>query len=68
MRENRVGAGQLLCVTPRAAEAPGKFPDELSGEAGQLLPLVYQSLKELARQRMALERPGHTLQPTALVH
>jgi RNA polymerase sigma factor (TIGR02999 family) len=37
-------------------------------EAGDLLPLVYQSLKELARQRMAMERPGHTLQATALVH
>ena len=36
--------------------------------AADLFPLVYQSLKNLARQRMALERPGHTLQPTALVH
>jgi RNA polymerase sigma factor (TIGR02999 family) len=33
-----------------------------------LLPLVYQSLKDLARQRMAMERVGHTLQATALVH
>ena len=39
-----------------------------SAPAEQLLPLVYQSLKELARQRMSLERPGHTLQATALVH
>jgi len=36
--------------------------------AADLLPLVYQSLKELARQRMSLERAGHTLQATALVH
>ena len=34
----------------------------------QLLPLVYEALKDLARQRMALERPGHTLQATALVN
>ena len=38
------------------------------GASEELLPLVYQSLKELARQRMAMERPGHTLQATALVH
>jgi RNA polymerase sigma factor (TIGR02999 family) len=42
--------------------------DDLAGPAQELLPLVYQSLKELARQRMSLERPGHTLQATALVH
>src|SRR2546423_15301893 len=36
--------------------------------AGQLFPLVYEQLRNLARQRMADERPGHTLQATALVH
>jgi RNA polymerase sigma factor (TIGR02999 family) len=39
---------------PRAAEA--------------LLPLVYEELRRLARSRLARERPGHTLQATALVH
>jgi RNA polymerase sigma factor (TIGR02999 family) len=39
-----------------------------AGATGALLPLVYDSLKEIARQRMAVERPDHTLQPTALVH
>jgi RNA polymerase sigma factor (TIGR02999 family) len=34
----------------------------------QLLPLVYESLRGLARRQMAGESPGHTLQPTALVH
>jgi RNA polymerase sigma factor (TIGR02999 family) len=38
------------------------------GAAGQLLPLVYDELRRLAAQRMAAEAPGHTLQPTALVH
>src|SRR5687768_4458482 len=33
-----------------------------------LLPLVYGELKRLARQKMAQERAGHTLQATALVH
>jgi RNA polymerase sigma factor (TIGR02999 family) len=36
--------------------------------AEQLLPLVYQELRKLAAQRLAQERPGQTLQATALVH
>jgi RNA polymerase sigma factor (TIGR02999 family) len=34
----------------------------------QLLPLVYEELRHLAAARMAQEKAGHTLQPTALVH
>jgi len=36
--------------------------------AEKLFPLVYQELRELAGAKMAGERSGHTLQPTALVH
>ena len=36
--------------------------------ADQLLPLVYDELRKLAAQRLAHEKPGHTLQATALVH
>lgn len=36
--------------------------------AEQLLPLVYGELRRLAARRLAGEGPGHTLQPTALVH
>jgi RNA polymerase sigma factor (TIGR02999 family) len=36
--------------------------------AAELLPLVYDELRKLATARMAAEFPGHTLQPTALVH
>jgi RNA polymerase sigma factor (TIGR02999 family) len=36
--------------------------------AEQLLPLVYDELRKLAAARMAEEKPGQTLQPTALVH
>ncbi len=36
--------------------------------ASQLLPLVYDELKRLAAMKMANERVGHSLQPTALVH
>src|SRR6476659_3272286 len=46
--------GQIESGDPSAAE--------------QLLPLVYRELRQLAAQRLATEKPGHTLQATALVH
>jgi DNA-directed RNA polymerase specialized sigma24 family protein len=36
--------------------------------AEQLLPLVYNELRRLAAQRLSQEKPGQTLQATALVH
>jgi RNA polymerase sigma factor (TIGR02999 family) len=36
--------------------------------AEQLMPLVYEELRQLAAAKMAHEKPGQTLQPTALVH
>ena len=49
---------RILCAIdqgdPRAAE--------------QLLPLVYEELRKLAAARLAQEKPGQTLQATALVH
>src|SRR5260370_17911586 len=36
--------------------------------AAQLLPLVYDELRKLAVQKVAKEKPGQTLQATALVH
>ena len=46
--------GQIESGDPAAAE--------------QLLPLVYAELRKLAAQRLAQEKPGQTLQATALVH
>lgn len=63
-RSDEQASGEAQCGT----QAPAELSDELTGSAEKLLPLVYESLKALARQRMALERPGHTLQATALVH
>jgi len=40
--------------------------DPLAAE--QLLPMVYAELRKLAAQKLALEKPGQTLQATALVH
>src|SRR5438552_8052818 len=39
-----------------------------SRAAEQLLPLVYDELRKLAAARLAQEKPGQTLQATALVH
>jgi RNA polymerase sigma factor (TIGR02999 family) len=39
-----------------------------SNAARELLPLVYDQLRKLAEQRLAHEKPGQTLQATALVH
>jgi RNA polymerase sigma factor (TIGR02999 family) len=36
--------------------------------SAQLLPLVYEELRRLAAQKLASEKPGHTLEATALVH
>src|SRR5216117_3840426 len=38
------------------------------GAAERLLPLVYDELRKLAAQKLAHEKPGQTLQATALVH
>ena len=38
------------------------------GALEQLIPIVHSELRRLARRHMARERPGHTLQPTALVN
>jgi RNA polymerase sigma factor (TIGR02999 family) len=36
--------------------------------AGELLSMVYGELRRIAAHQLAREKPGHTLQPTALVH
>lgn len=61
----------------------GPVPDRTSGDVTQilkaaatgdrqagdkLLPLIYDDLRRLAAAKLARERPGQTLQPTALVH
>ena len=49
----------------RLLDAIGQGDAQASDE---LLPLVYDELRSLARRRLAVEKPGQTLQPTALVH
>lgn len=47
---------------------PPDGPSNTPRRAADLLPLVYDQLRALAAARLTSERPGHTLQPTALVH
>src|SRR5437899_8875329 len=65
----RIQVGQPITVAvsevTRILEAIQKGD---SKAAGELLPLVYEELRRLAAHKMAAEAPGHTLQPTALVH
>jgi RNA polymerase sigma factor (TIGR02999 family) len=59
-------------VPPQAAQPLtwllGRAADGDAGAAEAVLERVYEEIKTLARQRLAQERPGHTLQATALVH
>jgi RNA polymerase sigma factor (TIGR02999 family) len=46
----------------------GKIRAGDKAAAASLLPLVYDELRAIAGRQIRRERPGHTLQPTALVH
>jgi RNA polymerase sigma factor (TIGR02999 family) len=54
-----------MCEVTRILSAIGQGDPRA---AGQLLPLVYDELRKLATQKLAQEKPGQTLQATALVH
>jgi RNA polymerase sigma factor (TIGR02999 family) len=49
-------------------EILGRIEEGESQAAAELLPLVYDELRRLASHKLALEKPGQTLQATALVH
>ncbi len=61
-----------VLMDPIAPEQLTRLLGEAAGgdshAAQELLPLVYEQLRELARRRMTDERAAHTLQATALVH
>lgn len=72
------GASSIVATAARKYNQTRLNPDVTqilraieSGEAraaGELLPLVYEELRRLARHRMSSEAADHTLQATALVH
>ena len=49
-------------------DSPQSDPDSRMETSEELLPLLYAELRKLAASKMASEKPGQTLQPTALVH
>ena len=51
-----------------APHNPRPVEPELPPSATKLLPIVYEELRRLAARKLARERPGQTLQATALVH
>ena len=71
LEPDRLGPGVTADSEPLVTEvAPGRNGGvEVEGAtAEKLFPLVYDELRRLAKGYMSRETPGHTLQPTALVH
>lgn len=71
MCDNPPLVSQRLMSTPPPQDVTQLLSAMAAGDAhasDELLPLVYEELRRLARSQMARESSGHTLQPTALVH
>jgi RNA polymerase sigma factor (TIGR02999 family) len=58
---NCPGVSEVTRILERVQQGDPKAAEEL-------MPLVYEELRKLAARKMAHEKPGHTLQATALVH
>ena len=65
MREQGLSSGMCMNDVTRILSAIEKGEPQA---AGRLLPLVYEELRKLAAHKLAQEKPGQTLQATALVH
>jgi RNA polymerase sigma factor (TIGR02999 family) len=61
-------SGLTIALMPDVTQLLGAIDAGDSIVADQLLPLVYQELRRVAAAKMAQEKPGQTLQATALVH
>ena len=62
------GHGGIIDVMTDVTQILSQIESGDPSAAGQLLPLVYQELRKLAAAKLAQEKPGQTLQATALVH
>ena len=60
--------GDVGAVRQQVTLLLNKLGDGDQNAAAQLVPLVYEELRRMASQCLRHERPGHTLQATALVH
>src|SRR5262245_59246476 len=68
---NKITNGSPVPGSPSSEHITGLLERAAAGKsdaARDLLPLVYRSLRKLAQRQMGRQRPGHTLQATALVH
>jgi hypothetical protein len=68
---NKIRTSQAYMRPPASVDVTKLLLDWNGGDEEalpRLLPLVYQELHRLARRYMAQERPGHTLQASALVN
>jgi RNA polymerase sigma factor (TIGR02999 family) len=61
-------APRMLCGMSDVTHILAQMEQGDPAAAEQLLPLVYNELRKLAAAKLALEKPGQTLQATALVH
>jgi RNA polymerase sigma factor (TIGR02999 family) len=66
--ENRAETATMTDRPSRATLLIREVGEGNRQAAAELLPLVYDELRQLARIKLAREKPGQTLQPTALVH
>jgi RNA polymerase sigma-70 factor (ECF subfamily) len=60
--------GRSASLTTKIAGLPTPLSDLEAETLADLMPSVYEELRLLAAEYLRGERPGHTLQPTALVH
>ena len=61
-------SGSILCSMNDVTQILQKIESGDASAAEQLLPLVYEELRRLAAHKLTQEKPGQTLQATALVH
>src|SRR6185312_7391260 len=64
----RPGSKTIFVSSHDVTRLLAKWTDGDEAALQQLVPIVHEELRRLARRQMAGERPGHTLQPTALVN
>ena len=62
------GRGGIIGVMTDVTQILSQIESGDPSAAEQLLPLVYEELRKLAAAKLAQEKPGQTLQATALVH
>jgi len=60
--------GESWFLTGEATQLLALWADGDADAGERLWPLVYEDLRRIARRHLSEERPGHTLDPTALVH